>query len=517
MVIFFALSNFFLFPGHYGTISQNMVFTGTVDHSAVETGINMLMHLLILCVVLFLLFFNTKLKNVTIKSIPVVLILALSISSLVNIVKIHDEFIKMDSYITNEQINATEVNPIFHLSKTGKNVVVIMLDMAESVFVPHIFEESPDLLEKYRGFVYYPNTVTFNGYTKGGAPPIFGGYEYSPEEINKRDTVSLVEKTNAALLLMPRLFSSADWGVTVTDPPYANNNWIADLSIYGERISAYTTDSLYTDIWLSENNIDLPSTSSILTRDIVWYSIFRIMPLLFRPGIYDTGSWCSLNEMQRLRGTLNGYSVLDYLPRLTDCNTEYENTALFMVNNTTHENSFLQAPEYRPINYVTNYGASKFKNDMPYHVNAAALKRIGEWFDYLRTEQVYDNTRIILVSDHGFLDNSFVTKTNLPFSVDQYNPVLLVKDFMSGGYLQTDSTFMSNADVPVLAMKGIFENPKNPFTGNTITSEYKKNKLRIVTGRLEDKNDTQYRLGTEKDYYVHDNIFDPTNWSTAGK
>lgn len=32
----------------------------------------------------------------------------------------------------------------------------------------------------------------------------------------------------------------------------------------------------------------------------------------------------------------------------------------------------------------------------------AAMLRLGEWFDYLREEGVYDNTRIILVSDHGY-------------------------------------------------------------------------------------------------------------------
>ena len=36
-----------------------------------------------------------------------------------------------------------------------------------------------------------------------------------------------------------------------------------------------------------------------------------------------------------------------------------------------------------------------------YHANAAALLRLGEWFDWMREQGVYDNTRIIIVSDHG--------------------------------------------------------------------------------------------------------------------
>ena len=34
-----------------------------------------------------------------------------------------------------------------------------------------------------------------------------------------------------------------------------------------------------------------------------------------------------------------------------------------------------------------------------YQVNMAAFLKLGEWFDYLRENGVYDNTRIIIVSD----------------------------------------------------------------------------------------------------------------------
>ena len=48
----------------------------------------------------------------------------------------------------------------------------------------------------------------------------------------------------------------------------------------------------------------------------------------------------------------------------------------------------------------------------------------------------------------------------------------MVKDFDSKGFA-TSQAFMTDADVPVLAMDGVVQDPVNPFTGKAITSEEK--------------------------------------------
>jgi hypothetical protein len=441
--------------------------------------------------------------------------------SLYNIIRINKEFNSLSEFHSDIQGELVSVDPVFELSKTGKNTVIIMLDRALNTFIPFIFEESPELNDVYSGFYYYPNTVSFNGYTRMGAPPLFGGYEYIPEEINKRDTVPVVTKHNEALLLLPRIFSELNYSVTVTDPPYPNYSGKDDLRIYDQYpgIKAFLTDSKYTNIWIKEHNLPVPSTSDILKRNLLWYSVFKTVPLIFRRGLYLQGDWCAPGLLQKMSLTLNGYSVLDYLPRLTLITDDYKNTALIMVNNTTHESSFLQAPEFRPSLTVSNYGTSPFKKESAYHVNAASIKRLGDWFTSLKQAGVYNNTRIIIVSDHGITED-FVTKINLPFHVDNFNPLLLVKDFNAEGSMKTDMTFMSNADVPYLALAGQIDNPVNPFTGKAITIEAKKRPLYIaVSGsiHLEDPMETQFKLDPKKDYYVHDNIFDPGNWEKAEK
>jgi hypothetical protein len=419
-------------------------------------------------------------------------------------------------YYSPESLPDDTIQPIFHLSKTGKNVFIIMLDMAASAFVPFIFKESPDLYQKYEGFVFFPNTVSFNGWTEGGAPPIFGGYEYTPQGLNKRMNISLEEKRKESLLLLPRLFSALDFSVTITDPPYAGNSWIPDLRIYDEQsnTSGYITDRVYTEHWLKEHNIDLPLHSKVLKRNMLWYSMFREIPFAFRQGLYDFGSWCSIISEYRLRNYLNGYAVLDYLKELTDFEGQKGNSAVIMVNNTAHEDRILQAPDYRPELTVTNFGTSRFNKDSYYHSNASAIKRFSEYFDFLKSNGVYDNTRIIMVSDHGCLNATFITKTNLPFHVDQFNPILFIKDFNAKGNMKTDMAFMTNADIPALAMSGLTDAAKNPFTGEEITTTQKENPLLVIIQRIKKKTANEIEINSKNAYYIHDTIFAEENWKS---
>jgi YidC/Oxa1 family membrane protein insertase len=510
----FSIINVFLFPGNYGLISVTLEFSESVGHGSHSIIINLLVLNSFTLIFLFLLYKN-MIKTVIYTF--VICFSALTVLSIVNISKIQQSYKRIALYYKPENKTVKELSPIFNLSKTGKNVVVIMLDRAISVFIPYIFDESPELNDKYSGFTYYPNTVSFNGYTRIGAPPIFGGYDATPTAMNDRPNVPVKQKHNEALLMMPVLFSDAGYSVTATDSPYANYTDPPDMSIYDgiQNTRAYITDSVYTDVWLKEHGLSLPSVSDTLRRSISWYSLLRGAPYFLREGIYLKGSWCSTIENSRLIKTLNGYAVLDYLPRLTDFNPKSENTALFFVNNTTHETSFLQAPDYRLVSSVTNYGSSPFKKESAYHINAASIKRLSEWFDYMKKNNIYDNTRIIIVSDHG-PEVNFVKKIGLPLNVEQFNPLLMVKDFNSTHSFRTDNTFMSNADVPSLTMQDLISNPKNPYTGNAVNMSAKQKPLYInIAGSIFLHN--TIRLDPKKDYYVHDNIFDPDNWEKVEK
>ncbi len=95
------------------------------------------------------------------------------------------------------------------------------------------------------------------------------------------------------------------------------------------------------------------------------------------------------------------------------------------------------------------------------------------------------------------------------------HPYLLVKDFDATGDIKTDNTFMTNADVPTLAVKDIIANPVNPFTGKKITSEGRKNLVTITSSKNwlpSQQNKYTLAIAGSDWYTVHDNIFEENNW-----
>ena len=515
--------NYFIFPGNYGFISINMVYSNQVVHAIKEIFINLLI-IFAAFILVFLIFIFNKRKYLI--PVLIVIISATIVISVHNYYLIGNSYNKMKNLISanntkTESAPASsmeDVKPIIKLSKKGKNVIVMMLDRAENSFVPYIFQEKSELLKSYTGFVYYPNTVSFGDNTRPGAPALFGGYEYNPFEMNKRSDLSINEKHNEALLLMPILFSREGYSVTVADQPFANDQQFFDTSIYSPypEITAVKTEGTYNDLWFQEHNLSLPKISDRLNRNLLWYSIFRCSPLFLRPYLYYNGDWCSFDSLDDLLTMLDWYTVLDLLPQLTSVKPGNENNCIVLVNNTTHESAFLQAPDYVPAEKVRITGTSPYKDEPAYHVNAAALARLGEFFDFLRKENVYDNTRIILVADHGDRRNIVGKKyIDLPINLDGVHPLLMVKDFNASGDMKTDNSFMTNGDVPSLAFKDIIANPVNPFTGKPINSEAKKSPLYIafsLSAILTNTNQPFFPLNPHKDYYVKDNIFVASNW-----
>jgi hypothetical protein len=78
---------------------------------------------------------------------------------------------------------------------------------------------------------------------------------------------------------------------------------------------------------------------------------------------------------------------------------------------------------------------------------------------------VYDNTKIIIVSDHG---NSFDTDMFENTGMQSYNPLLMVKPFNARGPLALSQEFMTNADTPSIAVEGVIANPVNPHLGTPV-------------------------------------------------
>lgn len=518
-----SVVDYMFFGTNLGLITAELKFEITPVFSLRDYRINLLV-LLALIILLFLIYLK---RQKIARGIITVLLIAVTSMSVINASKIQSSMVGIW-----DSIDSKDEQVEFTLSREGKNVVFIMLDRAIGVYLPYLFEEKPELAQQYSGFTYYPNTLSFGAHTISAAPALWGGYEYTPEEINKRSSELMVEKHDEALKVMPVLFSEEGYQVTVCDPPLAGYKWIPDLSVF----DGY--DGIRT--YYMEQGAFVPNSEEMLDqlweRNFFCYSIMKCVPLVIQVNVYDDGAYYgSINSNITFA---KSYMALKAFPSVTNIVDGDENTFLALCNSTTHEVKILSQPEYEPASNVNLYSFSEEERTrtaegMPtlymdtekelshYHVNMAALMMLGDWLDYLREQGVYDNTRIIISSDHGYYVDQFPDLLFNPDSfqddVIAYNPLLLVKDFDSDIF-STDSSFMTDADVPTLAVEGLINEPLNPFTGKLICNDAKfaSEQLVFTTHDYDPASYTGCTFHASNWYAVHDNIFDLSNWTIVG-
>lgn len=506
-----AVLDYMFFGKNLGTISTYLIYDKNVVFSSKEKLLNTL------CIVVVVVGFCILMKFAR-KIIPylyLILIVGIMALSVVNISTISSTL----KTAIGEEEKDDSYEPIIHLSKDGQNVVVLMLDRAISAYVPYIMDEKPELLEKFDGFVYYPNTISYGMHTNIASPALFGGYDYTPQKIDERSNERLVDKHNAALKTMPTLFASNGYQVTTIDLPLANYQTEIDTSIFDgmENVTAHRTIGKY----LTEDIIAkfTPNVANLQERNFIMYSIFKVSPVILQKIIYNDGQYRSAGGRFLVNETfLNNYVVLDSLTKLTDFSNQ-KNSFTLMDNETTHEPVLLKLPEYTLTNepitemptkeYVIDGKKMKMDDELQishYECNMAAFLMVGKWLDYLRENGVYDNTRIIIVADHGKSLEQFDHLNMDIVDVQGYNPLLLVKDFNSKGFT-TDYTFMTNADTITLATDNLIE------TDNATLKE----DINYITTSMNVKttNNDGYTLniGDGKWLSVHDNIFDKSNWA----
>ncbi len=510
--------NAYAFSGNYGSMDITLKFIGGIQaQTKLFIVLNLIVNLVLILIIPFIL---SRKKNIIYTNLMLIAFVSFSLLGIINISKIKREYKAFETaQEQNSHASENDFTTRFHLSKKQKNVIVIMLDRAESSYFPHIVQNFPELNESFSGFTFYPNTLSFNGHTLMGSPGIYGGYEYTPYEMNKRQNESLKDKHNEALLLMPRIFTEqADFTASVSDLSWGNYNYITDLSFMNsyEKISTNILNGRYTGEL--KKTLTLSNQTSLIqnaNRNLFWVSLFRQAPAAIRPAIYYKGSWWGEEGAVDTDSFLDWYGPLYFLPQITDFNS---NTGSFilMTNEATHSNE--EIPYLEITNRINHFEDTK----SGYDIDVACLIKLADFFDYLKENNTYDNTRIIIIADHGIgygptcTENYDKASLSNGYTKDHLNPLLLVKDFDSTGTLKTDNSFMTNADTPALALKGIVENPVNPFTNKPINLDYKTNGVFVTIDDIfmphHSKSSNIFTVKDDYWYKIKDNIFIDENW-----
>lgn len=467
--------------------------------------------------VLFVIFMWDKLKM-----LMQIFSIALVMSSAVFFYDIHTEILAK-----NTESSLEYEKEAFAYAKSEKNVVIFMLDAFGGSHMPYILEQFPNLKAKLDGFVLFDNALGSGNGTVWNVPAILGGIYYTHYNIYKRGdkhTQSIAD----AYSNVPMAFYNAGYEAYVyVQPsglmPFKPMPFIMDN--VGDKVTVSQSRGEFLPLFVDNAEEELKDKylKMLSYKDDILQAfnvgLFRFAPeLFFRPRIYNAGKW--------LFNINNKNIVLEYASSL------YAFTHLASADSKKPTFKFLHSLMAHPphaLSYINGKceffadGSIWQDDNLMYHHKDMAVRDyfyqhydsevcsmiyLAHFIDWLKDNGIYDNTQIILVSDHGGADS-------ISFPLDEYyysgDILFMLKDFNARGGLRVDSRLMADFDVASI----VCENLPNgcPNVPKNILKNYPSQR-KLIHSEL-----TDAHISTMKDsvtpreiYLVQDILSDVKNW-----
>ncbi|MDA3891215.1 MAG: membrane protein insertase YidC [Salinivirgaceae bacterium] len=400
---------------------------------------------------------------------------------------------------TNSNKDSTIISEgVIPFSENEENIVVLLLDGFQGWFMNRILDKNPELNEALTGFVWYPNTLSISSLTYSSTAAIMSGYNYSVDKLNSDINKTLGEK--------------------VTIPC---NNYIDKIKLKGYNISSTKMwhskikkeqfDN-YIPLWHNKWN-DLLKNGEMKE---IWYTrlwenaLFNCMPISIKPKIYNNEKWLISYQTDKTSSETYKYNFLKLLPLISQ-KQSMEPSFIYIHNMASHTPWKKLARNNELVQKVT-----------PFENNEWCISMLAEWIKWMKKKGVYDNTKIIILSDHGatLRDYHHPFKIESPLKVDENNPdkillerfwrlnaLLMVKDFNAKGKIEEDWRLMSNADASAIVF-----NENDPTKGIPINRT-----LPTAWAFWEKRILDKYEYDVYKYFEVKENMFDLENWKEIYK
>ena len=285
-------------------------------------------------------------------------------------------------------------------------------------------------------------------------------------------------------------------------------------------------NGLYTQKFLIKKNVQSAPQSKIygIRRNMLYFSLFKILPIEVRRIFYAEGMYGGVGIPIYSAPFMNAYSAIENLTEEVEF-VESKNCINIIVNNLTHEPPKKETIQMIGKDFLIPLAKKYCLNETTeehFYVNYLAHESCAKFFKFLKDNNCWDNSRIIIIGDHGrdpmrTRDMKFIADfANTGFSPDASIPLIMMKDFNSEGTLKKDYTFMTLADIPALTTKNLSsELQKNPFSGRDFLETENKTVVRIITaGNWHANHQLKSTQFEDAEWaFVKENVYVPSNWS----
>ncbi|MGX2982247.1 sulfatase-like hydrolase/transferase [Helicobacter sp. 23-1045] len=418
-------------------------------------------------------------------------------------------------------------SPLFSYSKTGKNIVVIVLDMFSGSHTPFIFTQFPHLKSALDGWTLYPNAISTTDSTIHSVATLIGGEHYAVYNMNKR-AQNLAEQIEKAFINTTQTFANGGFQVALNAYTGSDIGNLAKNGIFAiDSASEIFVDYLGENLGIKER---IYRAKSINNRNTIGqlfaFGLFKFAPKPLRGSIYNDGNWifsadwCLAKILANIRHTADFYAFSQNL-RVDSAKPTFK----FIHSMMTHLPFGMHFKDgkcefggkwsaWGAFNHGVKMNYPNFNRMLNfyqhYDTEACALHYLRDFVKNLKNAGIYDNTQILVVSDHAGNDG-----INLPIlDKNDWRPdvLFLFEDFGARGELKVDKRLMANFDIVSIFCANL---PSGcPNVPPNILQNYPQNRELLhtlpISWRLQEHSIDKWHI--RKAFKVRDNIFDAQNW-----
>jgi hypothetical protein len=419
----------------------------------------------------------------------------------------YNTFKQTKSIVTDNTSLPPEIYEHHVFSKNGKNVVFFISDMFNGNYIEKLLEEDSGYAERLNGFTWYADCLASSFYTAMSIPSMLAGPDYIPLKLNQNNMTGQEEIEEAS----DKFFSAvnkANYSITSTGD-------IEDTDkeyIYTVRES----DFLY--YWKTKNNFT-GNEKDALKNALILLSVFNCAPYSWKYSIYDGAKWCIFRNPMVYNTTIpRALRELSYIDSLADISSvgDTGNQFFFNHNDLTHRPYGIDKQGNIAVNtFADEENLSSDSPDAAYYSARKVIDVLLRWFDWMKENGVYDNTVIMVVSDHGNwnqdsgINISADSKSDFAIDISKSNALMLIKGFNQNGELQRNDALICSSDIPALlqAETGIY------FTGSPDTRNQIIKPIRYYSC-ITDPYNSFYtkKQSAYRTYEVNGSLYDINSW-----
>lgn len=354
--------------------------------------------------------FKSKYKKIISYEFCAIFIM-LFVSFLVTIFTSKDLYAEKGKYIsTTKNINMLSEN---------KNFLILLVDCVDSREFEKVVNET-DSDYVFEDFTYFPDTMSTYGFTRDSVPYIFSGIWYEAETPYNQYYENAFNNS--------KLFSMMK-----------RDNY--DINVYDEELMISNNKKYdVKNVELVNSKIDLYS----LFKQEVKYDLFKYLPFGLKK--YSSIETLNYSKCKKLNKNDSEYDIFSWNNIF---NYEHWNKIKLQKNNYFH---FLHI-EGAHFPYDLNKNLEKLTDETNYDDKlGATISMIDTYLTRIKDSGMYDNSVIIILSDHGQNDLN---------PVGRQNPILYIKGIDEHHKLEVSNKKVSYVDLNESIYKDLLDNKKS--------------------------------------------------------